>query len=171
MVERQEPEPHDIGPETADLDRQAEVLGDGVERDQLHPPQPIPVPETDRFGPSEGQSRSADHPNRQLSPIKDALLDWRFSDEIVDVLRGLGVKDEPTGLPENRRSLSILDLNRTESQALLLGMARVAAMLWLQGHPASVAAEAMFQKISDVTGGRVMDFIEEVGSSFTPRTR
>lgn len=37
-MEREEPEPPVVRPETAHLDRQAEPLGDGVERDQLHPP-------------------------------------------------------------------------------------------------------------------------------------
>lgn len=38
MVERKEPEQRFIRPETTDLNRQAEPLGDGVERDQPHPP-------------------------------------------------------------------------------------------------------------------------------------
>ncbi len=59
------PEPRIIRPETADLDRKAEPLGDGVERDQLHPPQPGPKP--DKLGPeSPPKARKASTPTDTL---------------------------------------------------------------------------------------------------------
>lgn len=136
MVEREGPEPPITGPENNDLDREAQPLGDGVEKNQLHPP---------KVGLEMFVEKLRSHKDQLLQQVNEFLhKPNKTREEIalgiyVDVV----LKQHIFGIDPFASKNPGDDELQTDREMIAYMAGEYVAHRWLDKHPESQAAEVV----------------------------